>query len=141
MTLAAIYPAGCEFYGFSTGVTGITSIMTLAAIAGDRRQAICRPLELTRQLTRRRAYVTILGLWMYGLVFSVVPLLGVEGRWEGKRRFGMCCKVFSGIYWDRLLLYLFIYLLRIFVGSEQLSGSYHHSVKIHTKMFPISRYT
>ena len=37
-------------------------------------------------------------------------------------------------------IYLFIYLLRIFVGSKQLSGSYHHSVIIHTNMFPISRY-
>ncbi|XP_037072239.1 opsin, blue-sensitive-like [Pollicipes pollicipes] len=70
---------GCEFYGFSTGVTGITSIMTLASIAKDRCRAICKPLDLTHQLTRRQAYVNILGVWAYGLLFSVLPLMGVEG--------------------------------------------------------------
>ncbi|XP_037072250.1 opsin-2-like [Pollicipes pollicipes] len=70
---------GCEFYGFSTGVTGITSIMTLASIAKDRCRAICKPLDLTHQLTRRQAYANILGVWAYGLLFSVLPLMGVEG--------------------------------------------------------------
>ncbi|XP_037084399.1 opsin-2-like [Pollicipes pollicipes] len=70
---------GCQFYGFATGATGLASIMTLAVIAENRSRAICRPLDLTHQLTRRQAYSKVGSTWAYGLVLSCLPLLGMAG--------------------------------------------------------------
>nr|BAQ54741.1 opsin, rhodopsin-7 like [Somatochlora uchidai] len=69
---------GCQVYGFLGGLTGTTSIATLAAIALDRYFVVLYPLEPLKVPTRSRARACVLLAWMYGAVFSSIPLFGIN---------------------------------------------------------------
>lgn len=49
--------------------------MTLAAVAVDRHQAISRPLDYRASFVR--VFATILLIWLYSALFSVLPLFGI----------------------------------------------------------------
>ncbi|XP_050442474.1 opsin, ultraviolet-sensitive-like [Adelges cooleyi] len=66
---------GCKIYGFLAGVTGIGSIMTLAAISLDRYYVIVHPLNTAVKTTKPRARILIGLIWTYGIVFSIIPTL------------------------------------------------------------------
>lgn len=68
---------GCKAYGFLSGISGTSSILTLAAVAIDRYLVISRPLDLMNKPTRCRAYTTICIIWLYSATFASMPLLGV----------------------------------------------------------------
>ncbi|GBP59476.1 Rhodopsin [Eumeta japonica] len=68
---------GCTFYGFMGGLTGTTSIGTLAAIALDRYWAVVRPLEPLRALTAVRARLLAAAAWVYASAFAAIPALDV----------------------------------------------------------------
>lgn len=67
---------GCRVYGFLSGFSGTSSILTLAAVAIDRYLVISRPLDLAKKPTRSWAYVTIALIWLYSATFASLPLLG-----------------------------------------------------------------
>nr|BAQ54697.1 opsin, rhodopsin-7 like [Sympetrum frequens] len=69
---------GCQVYGFLGGLTGTTSIATLAAIALDRYFVVLYPLEPLKVPTRSRARACVLLAWTYGAVFSSMPLFGIN---------------------------------------------------------------
>nr|BAQ54908.1 opsin, rhodopsin-7 like [Ischnura asiatica] len=69
---------GCQVYGFLGGLTGTTSIATLAAIALDRYFVVLYPLEPLKVPTRARARVCVLLAWAYGAIFSSMPLFGLN---------------------------------------------------------------
>ncbi|PSN40140.1 hypothetical protein C0J52_13057 [Blattella germanica] len=73
----ALGEIGCQIYGFMGGLTGTVSIMTLAAISLDRYYVIVYPLDPIRKTTRCRARLSVLFVWCYGCIFSILPLLGV----------------------------------------------------------------
>uniref|UniRef100_A0AAU8BC23 Opsin n=1 Tax=Conopomorpha sinensis TaxID=940481 RepID=A0AAU8BC23_9NEOP len=73
----ALGKTGCVIYGFLGGLTGCTSIATLASIALDRYWAIVRPLEPLRSLTAVRARIFALGAWLYAALFSSIPALDI----------------------------------------------------------------
>lgn len=64
-------------YGFVGGLTGCTSIATLAAIALDRYWAIAKPFEGLSALTVIRARVLAIGAWVYAGLFASVPALDI----------------------------------------------------------------
>lgn len=64
---------GCKIYGFLGGLTGTVSICTLAAISLDRYYVVKYPLS--RRFTNLRAKVCVILCWLYGAVFSTIPLL------------------------------------------------------------------
>jgi len=66
----------CELYAFCGALFGITSMMTLTAIAVDRWLAITRPLVLVGGGSHRRVYVVVVGLWLYSLGWSLPPFFG-----------------------------------------------------------------
>lgn len=66
---------GCQIYGFFGGLTGTVSIMTLAAISLDRYYVIVDPLNAAVKTTKQRARIWIGLIWLYGFLFSVVPVL------------------------------------------------------------------
>ena len=68
---------GCIVYGFMSGLSGTSSIMSLVAVAIERYLVISRPLNVTNKPTRGWAYVTCLLVWVYSAAFSVLPLFGV----------------------------------------------------------------
>ncbi|KAM4728768.1 melanopsin-like [Anableps anableps] len=66
----------CELYAFCGALFGITSMMTLTAIAVDRCLAITRPLAQLGGVSRRRLYVVVVGVWVYSLGWSLPPFFG-----------------------------------------------------------------
>ncbi|XP_053179667.1 melanopsin-like [Scomber japonicus] len=66
----------CELYAFCGALFGITSMMTLTAIAVDRCLAITRPLALLGGVSRRRMLVVMVAVWLYSLGWSLPPFFG-----------------------------------------------------------------
>lgn len=67
---------GCEFYAFCGALFGITSMITLTAIALDRYLVITRPLATIGVVSKRRAAFVLLGVWLYALAWSLPPFFG-----------------------------------------------------------------
>ncbi|XP_037353570.1 melanopsin [Talpa occidentalis] len=67
---------GCEFYAFCGALFGITSMITLTAIALDRYLVITRPLATIGVVSKRRAALVLLGVWLYALAWSLPPFFG-----------------------------------------------------------------
>ncbi|XP_006165557.1 melanopsin [Tupaia chinensis] len=67
---------GCEFYAFCGALFGITSMITLTAIALDRYLVITRPLAAVGVVSKRRAALVLLGVWLYALAWSLPPFFG-----------------------------------------------------------------
>ncbi|XP_070425795.1 melanopsin isoform X5 [Equus przewalskii] len=68
--------AGCEFYAFCGALFGITSMITLTAIALDRYLVITRPLATVGVVSKRWAALVLLGIWLYALAWSLPPFFG-----------------------------------------------------------------
>ncbi|XP_069316803.1 melanopsin isoform X1 [Eulemur rufifrons] len=68
--------AGCEFYAFCGALFGISSMITLTAIALDRYLVITRPLATVGAASKRRAALVLLGVWLYALAWSLPPFFG-----------------------------------------------------------------
>lgn len=81
-------PTGCEFYAFCGALFGITSMITLTAIALDRYLVITRPLAAIGVVSKRRAALVLLGVWLYALAWSLPPFFGwskwAAGAGEGE---------------------------------------------------------
>ncbi|XP_056247497.1 melanopsin-like [Seriola aureovittata] len=66
----------CELYAFCGALFGITSMMTLTAIAMDRCLTITRPLALRGGVSRRRVLAVLAAVWLYSLGWSLPPFFG-----------------------------------------------------------------
>ncbi|XP_029970508.1 melanopsin-like [Salarias fasciatus] len=66
----------CELYAFCGALFGITSMMTLTAIAVDRCLAITQPLALMGGMSRQRVLMVMVGVWLYSLGWSLPPFFG-----------------------------------------------------------------
>ncbi|KAJ1143729.1 hypothetical protein NDU88_010034 [Pleurodeles waltl] len=67
---------GCELYAFCGALFGITSMITLMVIAVDRYFVITRPLASIGVLSRKRAVLILVGVWLYSLSWSLPPFFG-----------------------------------------------------------------
>ncbi|XP_025192489.1 opsin-2-like isoform X2 [Melanaphis sacchari] len=63
------------YQGPTLGKLGTVSIMTLAAISLDRYYVIVHPLNAAVKTTKQRARVWIGLIWMYGFMFSIIPVM------------------------------------------------------------------
>ena len=52
------------------------SINTLAAISFDRFLAISKPLQAAKNMTKKKAFMMIVVVWIWSLVWSVPPIFG-----------------------------------------------------------------
>ncbi|XP_073494338.1 melanopsin-B-like isoform X2 [Phyllobates terribilis] len=66
----------CNIYAFCGALFGITSMMTLLAIAVDRYLVITKPLQSIQWSSKKRTMQVIVLVWLYSLVWSMAPLLG-----------------------------------------------------------------
>lgn len=71
--------SACVFYGFIGGLFGLMSINTLAAISIDRYYNIAEPLKAAQFMTRRKAFMMIVCVWIWSLIWSVPPIFGWGG--------------------------------------------------------------
>nr|BAC76019.1 opsin [Branchiostoma belcheri] len=68
---------GCTIYGFLCFTFALVSMVTLCVISIYRYILICKP-QYAHLLTHRRTVYVIIGTWLYALVFTVPPLVGVK---------------------------------------------------------------
>lgn len=66
----------CELYAFCGALFGITSMMTLTAIAVDRCLAITRPLARLGGMSPGGVLAALAGVWLYSLGWSLPPFFG-----------------------------------------------------------------
>ncbi|KAI9564298.1 blue wavelength opsin [Daphnia sinensis] len=69
---------GCDVFALLGSYNGIGSAMNNAAIAYDRHRTIARPLD--GKLTRKQVTLMIVAIWAWATPFSVMPFLGIWGR-------------------------------------------------------------
>nr|QWV42708.1 ultraviolet sensitive opsin 2 [Lygistopterus sanguineus] len=69
---------GCQIFAFIGSLTGIGASMSNACIAYDRYATISNPLE--GKMTRIKALVMIIIIWIYTLPWGILPLLEIWGR-------------------------------------------------------------
>ena len=60
-------------------VTNIVSSGTIAAMAFDRMTAVASPLQYKARVTKAKIKVFIAVIWLYSMLFSSLPLMGVAG--------------------------------------------------------------
>nr|APY20510.1 ultraviolet sensitive opsin [Macrosiagon limbatum] len=70
---------GCQIFAFMGSLSGIGAGMTNACIAYDRYTTITRPLD--GKMSKTKAFVMILFIWIYTTPWAVLPLLEVWGRY------------------------------------------------------------
>ncbi|CAG5117095.1 unnamed protein product, partial [Candidula unifasciata] len=66
----------CELYGLVSGMFGLMSINTLAAIALDRYNVIARPIKASRGMSYRRAFTMLMFVWCWSATWTIPPLFG-----------------------------------------------------------------
>nr|APY20617.1 ultraviolet sensitive opsin 2 [Lepicerus sp. CRS-2017] len=69
---------GCQIFAFVGSLTGIAAGMTNACIAYDRYSTIACPFD--GKVTRTKAIVMLLCVWLYTIPWGVLPLLEIWGR-------------------------------------------------------------
>lgn len=69
---------GCDVFALLGSYNGIGSAMNNAAIAYDRHRTISSPLD--GKLTRKQVMMMIFGIWLWATPWSVLPFLGIWGR-------------------------------------------------------------
>ncbi|KAH0623474.1 hypothetical protein JD844_006238 [Phrynosoma platyrhinos] len=67
---------GCELYAFCGALFGIASMITLTVIALDRYFVITRPLASIGVMSKKKALLILLGIWLYSLAWSLPPFFG-----------------------------------------------------------------
>ena len=69
-------PAGyvCQLNAFCSSVLICNTIFTHAAISVDRYFAVVKPMK--KIMTRKKAFVSILGIWLLSVAVSLGPVLG-----------------------------------------------------------------
>ncbi|XP_062436231.1 melanopsin [Rhea pennata] len=67
---------GCELYAFCGALFGITSMITLTVIALDRYFVITKPLASIGVMSKKKALIILVGVWLYSLAWSLPPFFG-----------------------------------------------------------------
>ncbi|XP_003963814.3 melanopsin-A isoform X1 [Takifugu rubripes] len=109
---------GCELYAFCGALFGICSMITLTVIAIDRYFVITRPLTSIGVLSRKRAFVILMTVWIYSLGWSLPPFFG----WSAYVPEGLL----TSCTWDymtfspsvrayTMLLFIFVFFLPLFI--------------------------
>lgn len=76
---------GCKLFAMTGSISGIGAGMTNACIAYDRFTTITRPFD--GKITRTKAFIMIMFVWIYTLPWTFMPMLEVWGRFiPGKIR-------------------------------------------------------
>ncbi|KAG7248722.1 hypothetical protein CRUP_002609, partial [Coryphaenoides rupestris] len=93
-------------------------MLTLTLIAGDRYFVITRPLASIGVLSRRRAGMVLMGVWLYALAWSLPPFFG----WSAYVPEGLL----TSCSWDymtftpsvrayTMLLFIFVFFIPLFI--------------------------
>ncbi|CAL8320209.1 unnamed protein product [Gadus morhua 'NCC'] len=103
----------CIFQGFAVNYFGLVSLCTLALLAYERYNVVCRP-QAGFKLTMRRSRLGLLFVWGFCLFWAVAPLLG----WSSYGPEGVqtsCSLGWEERSWSNYS-YLILYTLLCFIG-------------------------
>ncbi|CAI9739459.1 Full=Rhodopsin [Octopus vulgaris] len=64
----------CQLYGLLGGIFGFMSINTMAMISIDRYNVIGRPMAASKKMSHRRAFLMIIFVWIWSIVWAVGPV-------------------------------------------------------------------
>ncbi|KAJ7381307.1 hypothetical protein OS493_001428 [Desmophyllum pertusum] len=129
----------CQLNAFCNSVLFCNTIFTHTAISVDRFFAVVKPMK--KIMTRRKAFYSILGVWMLSVAISLGPILG-WGRndYNGSTLqcgFGFPKNRFESLY--IICLAVFVFLLPITIMSYAYIRIYwvvrHHTRRLSTSTF------
>ncbi|KAL8579425.1 hypothetical protein ACOMHN_026790 [Nucella lapillus] len=66
----------CQLYGSTTGIAGLVTINTLAAISYDRYTVVVRHVGPVRYISKSMTLKVILVIWLLSVLWIVLPLAG-----------------------------------------------------------------
>ncbi|KAF3692553.1 Trace amine-associated receptor 13c [Channa argus] len=137
---------GCWFFGedfcrlhssFDVFLTTL-SIFHLICIAVDREQAICRPMQYSRNITMSVAWImvcaswTIAALYSYGLLYSQANVSGLEDYMLSINCLGSCNVVFNRLWGtlDSVICFFFPCTVMVCLYTKIFSVAKEHVRKI-----------
>nr|KAG5714935.1 hypothetical protein BaRGS_000423 [Batillaria attramentaria] len=74
--LVGEYKLVCQLYGATTGIAGLVTINTLAAISYDRYTVMVRRVGPVRYISKQMTLMVIVTIWVMSSLWVVAPLLG-----------------------------------------------------------------
>ena len=77
----------CAFTGILSMVSSEVSVLMLTLITTDRLICIVFPFKV-RRMNRGLAYFVVGGIWIFGIMISVIPTFGLEYFFDKKRNVG-----------------------------------------------------
>ena len=77
----------CAFTGILSMVSSEVSVLMLTLITTDRLICIVFPFKV-RRMNRELAYFVVGGIWIFGIMISVIPTFGLEYFFDKKRNVG-----------------------------------------------------
>ena len=77
----------CAFTGVLSMVSSEVSVLLLTVIATDRLICVVFPLKV-RRMSRSVACAVVGGVWVFGAMLAVIPILGLEYFYDKKRGVG-----------------------------------------------------
>ena len=72
------YEGGCQVAGFLAVFSTNLSVFTLAVITLERWYAISHAIDLSKRLRIRPAVIIMLLIWIYAVIMSALPLVGIS---------------------------------------------------------------
>nr|QWV42647.1 ultraviolet sensitive opsin 1 [Anthocomus equestris] len=101
----ALGQLGCQVFAFMGSISGIGAGMTNSFIAYDRYMTITKPFD--GKLTRTKALIMIIFIWIYTIPWAVFPLTEIWGRFAPEGYLTACTFDYLTDTFDN----------RLFVGS------------------------
>ncbi|KAG7508427.1 opsin-5-like [Solea senegalensis] len=103
--------ASCLYYGLMGMIFSVTSIMTLAVMGMIRFLVTGSPPETGLRFQRRTVCVVITGIWLYAVLWALLPLFGWGSY--GPEPFGFACSIAWTGYGKSLNHFTFIIAMSI----------------------------
>ncbi|XP_049271154.1 G-protein coupled receptor 161-like [Rhipicephalus sanguineus] len=79
----------CKIHGTLSVCLTMANVFSILLIAVDRNCAVNSPLHYSMTITKKRTNVLILSTWVFAIVVSVPPLVGVSGL-QYQKSWAMC---------------------------------------------------
>lgn len=77
----------CAFTGVLSMVSSEVSVLMLTLITTDRLICIVFPFRV-RRMNRALAYIIVVGIWIFGILMSIIPTFGFNYFYDNERNVG-----------------------------------------------------
>lgn len=101
---------GCQIHAFLVFQFGLVAITHLTAATVEKYLTVIKSMTSSPYLTTRQTLIVITGLWLYTLIFTISPLLGLSSY--DKEGLGVSCSV----VWDTNSTTEHVYFTFVFFG-------------------------